>query len=113
MRLQRDMPPCTIAFPVTNEQKGEDTQLQRGGTPRLPAIPKQSRKTAAESKAIVDPLVTSEHTVPGTRRGVEPKEDKPPFVFPCRTTCLIERGGTPHDTRGGTPCQPNGRRIRR
>ena len=33
VRLQGDMPPCTIAFPVSNEQKGEDSQLQRGADP--------------------------------------------------------------------------------
>ena len=60
VRSQGDMPPCAIAFPVTNEQKGEDPNCSEGEALRLPAIRRQPRKAAAESKASVDPLVTPE-----------------------------------------------------
>ena len=60
VRSQGDKPPCTITFPVTNEQKEEDPNCSEGEPARLPAIPRQPRKAAAESKAIVEPLVTSE-----------------------------------------------------
>ena len=111
--------------PVTNAQKGVGTPTAAREIPRLPAItmsvPEDPRiggfpyqrsqcqpRRTQESKVLVDPPAPWGTRCREPGGGAEPEWVKPPSVFPCLTTCRSRGLGTPQDTKGGTPCQPDG-----